>query len=105
MDVQDRRRSPRIAVSLPVTFQTHDGSVHAGTIENLSETGMLLVTNTDVKSETDIRILFGEYDASHAIEVRGNVVRSSPVGEFGISFVELAPRALDAIRAAMMREA
>ena len=105
MDTKERRRAPRIAVSLPVTFQTQDGNVHTGTIENLSETGMLLVTNTDVPADTAVRILFGDYDASHAVEVSGNVVRSSPVGEFGISFVELSQRALDAIRTSMMREA
>lgn len=105
MDVKERRRAPRISVSLPVTFQTQDGSVHTGTVENLSETGMLLVTNTDVPQETDVRIMFGDYDASHAIEVSGSVVRSSPVGEFGISFIELSPRAVDAIRTAMTRDA
>ncbi len=104
MDVQERRRSPRISVSLPITFQTADGSVHVGTVENLSETGMLLVTNTAVPQDTSVRILFGDDDASHAIELQGSVVRSSPVGEFGISFVELSPRALEAIRHAMLRD-
>jgi len=63
------------------------------------------VTNTDVPQDTSVRIMFGDDDATHAIEVSGNVVRSSPVGEFGISFVELSARAVDAIRSAMMRDA
>jgi c-di-GMP-binding flagellar brake protein YcgR len=105
MHVQERRRSTRISVSLPVIFQTADGSVASGTIENLSESGMLLVANADVPPNSEVRILFGEDNASHAIEIRGNVVRSSPIGEFGLSFIDLSARAMDAIRDAMMHEA
>jgi hypothetical protein len=105
MHVQERRRSTRVDVSLPVIFQSADGSVQSGTIENLSESGMLLVANADIPPNSEVRILFGEEDASHAIEIRGKVVRSAPLGEFGLSFIGLSARAVDAIRDAMMREA
>jgi c-di-GMP-binding flagellar brake protein YcgR len=101
----DRRIAARISVSLPITFETDDGTVHRGTIENLSESGMLVIAEDDVPIEAEVRILFGSTVTDASIELRGRVVRSSPLGAYGVAFIEVGDRAREAVRKAMMREA
>lgn len=105
MTMRERRISPRISVSLPITFETVTGDVRRGTIENLSETGMLVMAEDELPLESEVRILFGSTTVmDRAIELRGRVVRSSPLGEYGVAFIEVGDHAREAVRKAMMRE-
>jgi c-di-GMP-binding flagellar brake protein YcgR len=100
----ERRIAPRVSVSLPITFETEDGSIYRGTIENLSETGMLIVAEEQIPLETSVRIMFSKHYEDIAIELRGHVVRSSPLGQVGVAFIEVGETAREVVRKAMMRE-
>jgi len=100
----ERRAAPRISVSLPVQLQTERGDILHGTIENLSESGMLLVAHEELTIGSEVRVLFGYGKEDRTIEIQGRIVRSTPVGGFGVAFVTLGEQALAAIRSAMHAE-
>ena len=104
MNKDERRIAPRVSISLPITFETPDGEIHRGTIENLSESGMLVVAESDVPLESNVRILFGNFEENRSFELQGHVVRSSPLGEYGVAFIEVNEDAREIVRKAMMRE-
>jgi c-di-GMP-binding flagellar brake protein YcgR len=95
---QERRGAERVKIHLEVTFTAGDGTAMAGTVENISKTGVLLIAPVALASKTNVRITFTD-PASKALQtIEGEVVRSAPAGKFGVSFVETDATALAFIR-------
>jgi hypothetical protein len=96
--VNERRGAERVDVSIPVQFATEDGSVHSGVVENISETGLLLVTPERFPSDVTLRVLVDAAMSARPLEWRAMVGGSPPAGAFGVAFVTAAPNALRFVR-------
>jgi hypothetical protein len=90
----ERRGSERYKFSLKIQFTLDDGVVHAGAMENVSRSGMLIVSPETIRSGKRIRIMFNEPATDRAVEIVGEVVRTSSVGTFGVAFVSASDEAL-----------
>ncbi len=78
--VECRRRHLRLPLDLPVTFQQIDGSSHiqGGTIENLSDTGLMLRAAEPLLPGTSLALFVASSDGKLSLE--GEVVWSRRVG-------------------------
>jgi hypothetical protein len=92
--VNERRAHERVPVSLLVQFTLDDDVVRCGSLENISEGGMLLVSPESIRPGERIRIMFSEPGSETAIELLGRIVRTATVGTFGVAFVAASQRAL-----------
>lgn len=81
----DRRRSPRIALELPVTLR-HGGRFIPATALNMSNGGMLVqASDQQVNLTAPVEIVF-DLDATHRdVALRGSILRADATS-FGIQF-------------------
>jgi len=94
----ERRAAERVKVYLEVTFVADDGTTMAGSVQNISRTGVLLIAPVALASKTPVRITFTDPVSKARQTIQGEVVRSAPAGTFGVSFVETDAAALAFIR-------
>ncbi len=89
----ERRAFARVEVALAVRYSA-DGAFapRTGTVENISRGGVLLIVGADdVPEGAKVRITFAD-DAGVDHVVVGRVVRSSPEGMLGVTFLEVDER-------------
>jgi len=88
----ERRAFARVQVALAVRYTDDDGIERSGRVENISRGGVLLVVGADGVPEGGlVRITFADEDGADHVVV-GRVVRASPEGMLGVTFVELDER-------------
>ena len=98
MTDEDRRIAPRLQTRMSVHFRVNRGPAKVGVVENISRSGLLLVS-TDTLLATDIvEVIFQDPIRGRSHEVAGDVVRSAPAGRFGVSFIRITPEALAFVR-------
>jgi len=100
----DRRRSPRIRVELEVTFNS-EHNFFLGLTENLSEGGLFIATHQTMPVGTIIELKFkvpgmeAPCDAKALVQwVRHYSEEILDAPGMGVSFTEIEPKALAAIR-------
>jgi hypothetical protein len=81
----ERRRDPRMPYRTAARYRC-DAVSGSGTIHNISSGGLFLATPLTFVNGTPIRIEFQLRNSRHPMNVRGEVVRSTPAG-FGAIFI------------------
>ena len=86
----ERRAFARVEVALAVRYSAEGVfAPREGTVENISRGGVLLIVGAeDVPEGAKVRITFAD-DAGIDHVVVGRVVRSSPEGMLGVTFLEV----------------
>src|SRR5580704_8201451 len=93
----DRRAAPRVLVDLEVDYGLEDNYLFAY-ITDISETGIFVRTTTPEQPGTRLNLRFSPDNATHPIEVEGEVIWVNPYRPgtpdnlhpgMGIRFVEL----------------
>ena len=100
MSEPERRRSERVKVNLTARYRPADdpsAPVRNGTIDNISDGGLLLVGGETFAHGTRLHIAFDDRDGNHH-EIVSDVVRSQAMGGFGVAFVHIADATLDYVR-------
>jgi len=93
----EKRTSQRVEVRVPVRWYVDDGVEHKGTMQNVSRGGMLLVAERALPAGDRVRVTFsGKDGAEHTVV--GDVVRSTPLGTTGVSFVGIDDATLSFVR-------
>lgn len=86
----NRRRYPRFNVKLPVEFTILGEQRRCrATVDNISLAGILLITEEALENGARI-IVHMLHGGARSLDVQGQVVRASVVGEFGVAFVALS---------------
>lgn len=86
---RERRASSRVQVALAVRYESGDAGAREGRVENISRGGVLLVVGADaVPLDAKVRITFTD-EAGVDRAVIGKVVRRSPEGMLGVTFLEV----------------
>ena len=98
MTDEDRRIAPRLKASISVTFRVNRGGAKVGVVENISRSGLLLISTDALLATDTIEVTFTEPLEGRTHTVAGDVVRSAPAGRFGVSFIRVTEAALDFIR-------
>ena len=93
----ERRVAGRVKVDLPVTYRLDDGPEHPATVDNISRSGLLLVAGEAIRDGQRLLITF-EDARRRRFTVVGAVVRSSPMGRLGVSFVHIEDATLEYVR-------
>ena len=95
MSHAERRAFARVQVGLAVRYTAEDGFERDGRIENISRGGVLLVLGAGTAGVgTTLRINVPDGNGVDRILV-GQVVRSSPDGLAGVTFLEVDDATLD----------
>jgi|GEM_PF-1497411 len=94
----DRRIATRMKTSLSVTFKVNRGLAKVGVVENISRSGLLLVSTDALLANDTIEVTFADPVHGHSHDVAGDVVRSAPAGRSGVSFVHGTEDALAFVR-------
>lgn len=100
MSEAERRDGERVKVSLPARYRVDgdaSGRERAGTIDNISRGGLLLVAGETFRDGTRLRITFDDKHGGHH-EIVSDVVRSRAMGGFGVAFVQVADATLAYLR-------
>jgi hypothetical protein len=87
-----------VKVDLPVTYSVDGGPGRAGRVENISGSGILLISDTAVSAGTRLAITIADQRRGTAHNVAGDVVRSVGAGRVGVAFVHLDDAAIAFIR-------
>jgi len=95
---QERRAAQRVKVHLAVTFTAGTAAPMAGTVENISKNGVLLIAPIALAAQTRVKIVFTDPGTRMQRTIEGEVVRSAPAGKFGVSFVGTDDAALEFVR-------
>ncbi len=98
MTDDERRIATRMKTSLSVTFRVNRGAAKVGVVENISRSGLLLVSTDALLATDTIEVTFSDPIHGHSHDVEGDVVRSAPAGRFGVSFIRVTEEALDFVR-------
>ena len=93
----ERRRDPRFNISMPVMFTVAaTGRAYSATVDNISLGGLLLLTDTPAPLDDGARIVIHlPIAADMTMRVEAEMVRTTNVGEFAVSFVSLTESELD----------
>jgi len=83
-DTPERRKAKRIEIRLPIVYRGPDGAAVAGSTQNVSRTGMLLVVTRPASPGTTVHVAITGADGRER-EVTGNVVRVTGAGEIGVA--------------------
>ena len=100
MSEADRRRAERVSVNITARYRPVDdpsAPVRTGTIDNISNGGLLLVGGETFPHGTRLHIAFDDKDGNHH-EIVSDVVRSQAMGGFGVAFVHVSDGTLDYVR-------
>jgi len=104
---RERRRSPRIEVNLPVSFQILNGKIvlnekHHGEVVNISYNGMLIQTNTQLAKSSELKIsLAMELFGNRATDIYAKIIRTESLdGKFhsSLEFTTIGSEALTTIK-------
>jgi hypothetical protein len=77
--MDDRRSSPRIDAGIPVEFDTANEKGHAGILQDVSETGGLLLSRVEHHAHDVLTVRFrARGTGAELIERKAHVVRSEP---------------------------
>lgn len=67
-------------------------------MENISRSGLLLVSTDALHATDTIEVTFSDPIRGNAHIVGGDVVRSAPAGRSGVTFIRATAEALDFVR-------
>ena len=84
----ERRQSPRVRASIPVSLREYRGAAWEGTSVELSATGMKVRTPASLAVGTAVKCCFTPEDGGEAVEVISLIIRSDGTGTV-LSFVNL----------------
>lgn len=91
----DRRRAPRFNISLHVTLTVApSGQRYDAMVDNISLGGVLLLTEAPLERGTQI-VVHMPTDETHTVDIAAAIVRTSSVGEFGVTFISLSDQEMD----------
>ena len=99
----ERRAGARVKVSLPAYYRVEGdpaGRERMGTIENISQSGLLLIAGETFPEGTRLRISFDDKQGLRH-ELVSDVVRSAAMGGFGVAFVHVEDATLEFVRGAL----
>lgn len=94
----ERRIAMRLKGRLSVSFRVNRGLAKVGVVENISRSGLLLVSTDALLATDTIEVTFSDPIHGHSHDVAGDVVRSAPAGRFGVSFIHVTEETLDFVR-------
>jgi len=86
-DTPERRTARRIEIRLPIVYRGPDGVAVAGTTQNVSRRGMLLIVTRSTVPGTTIDIAITGIDGRERM-VTGDVVRTSADGSMAVAVPE-----------------
>ena len=74
--MKERRKDPRVPISLPLEYWETDDACHGGLVENLSEMGMLIysIRNIPIGAQLSIRVFFIKGYELDGFQARGRIV-------------------------------
>ncbi len=98
MNPENRRRAERVKIKLDVLYTLDGGTPHAGTVENISREGLLLIAPDALHERARVSVQFHDAANQRKYDVTGIVVRSAPAGRFGVSFLHVDEAALAYVR-------
>ena len=90
-DVDDRRRTPRAHVSLPVLIREYRGVEHQATAVEVGRAGMKIQLSEDLAPRSAVKISFTLLDDGPALEAVALILRHDPDG-YALTFVNLPER-------------
>ncbi|OGK97486.1 MAG: hypothetical protein A3J45_09060 [Candidatus Rokubacteria bacterium RIFCSPHIGHO2_02_FULL_69_13] len=90
-DVDDRRRTRRARVSLPVLIREYRGVEHQATAVEVGRAGMKIQLSEDLAPRSAVKISFTLLDDGPALEAVALILRHDPDG-YALTFVNLPER-------------
>ncbi|MBC5823892.1 MAG: PilZ domain-containing protein [Candidatus Eremiobacteraeota bacterium] len=91
----DRRRTPRFNISLPIALTVPgSGQRYQAVVDNFSLGGVLLLTDAPLARGTKIVVHLPIGETGTA-DIEAAIVRTSSVGEFGVTFISLTEEEMD----------